>query len=112
MRYTEARQIVEAAINEMATSNASAVKELRAKIDHHAEQTAAYSSLYNRSMNAHHRAQAYAHGDALSAAIKAHKKLTGKSYYGKPNKNPVTPTEIQTNGNHYGDRIGSGGFVW
>ena len=125
MKYTEARELVEAAIEEMATprvkkrlkdyANQSPymrekrsaqrypaghqkkgismkspeVKELRATIDHHQNQSKIHSDLYNRSMDANHRAQMQAHARAAASAMDAHKKLTGKEYTGKKSKSKV-----------------------
>jgi hypothetical protein len=151
MKYTQAREIVEAALNEMATPRvekklkdyknqseymrkkrsqqryplghqkkgismrSDAVKKLRELIDHHGTQAVLHGSHYNSTMNHHSRAQSYAHHEAKAEAIKAHKELTGKDYFGKkPKKGAKAPAAdyMQTNASHYERRTGPGGFRW
>ena len=62
-------------------------------------------------MNPEHRAQAYAHNDAKAAAIKAHKALTGKEYFGKKQKN-VSPSMMKTDAKHHVRQTSHDGFRW
>ena len=151
MKYTQAREIVEAALNEMATPKvekklkdyknqseymrkkrsqeryplghqkkgvsmkSDAVKKLRDLIDHHGTQATLHGQNYNSTMDANSRAQSYAHHEAKSEAIKAHKALTGKDYFGKkPSKGAKAPAaqSIKTDASHYARRSGPGGFRW
>ena len=88
-----------------------AVKQLRGLIDHHGGQVGVHSQLYNGSMNPEHRAQAYAHNDAKAAAIKAHKALTGKEYFGKKQTN-VSPSMMKTDAKHHVRQTSHDGFRW
>jgi len=151
MRYSEARELVEAALNEMATPKVAkrlkdyknqseymrqkrsheryplghqkkgvsmksdAVKKLRDLIDHHGTQAVLHGSHYNSTMDANSRAQSYAHHEAKADAIKAHKALTGKDYFGKkPRKGAKAPAaqNIKTDASHYVRHTGPGGFRW
>jgi len=92
-----------------------AVKKLRDLIDHHGTQAVLHGQNYNSTMDANSRAQSYAHHEAKSDAIKAHKALTGKDYFGKkPRKGAKAPAaqSIKTDASHYARRSGPGGFRW
>jgi hypothetical protein len=92
-----------------------AVKKLRDLIDHHGTQATLHGQNYNSTMDANSRAQSYAHHEAKSDAIKAHKALTGKDYFGKkPKKGAKAPAaqSIKTDASHYERRTGPGGFRW
>ena len=121
MRYSEARELVEAALdtlNESALHEATqGAKKLRNMIDHHGNQVQVHAQRYNSSMDPADRAQAMAHMDAHASAIKAYKKETGKEYYGKPLKGKGrTPQYIETTATHRARSISAkgqpGGFNW
>ena len=118
MRYTQARELVEAALEQLNEERApKGAKKLRDMIDHHGNQVQVHAQRYNSSMDPADRAQAMAHMDAHASAIKAYKEKTGKEYYGKPLKGKGrTPQYIETTATHRTRSISAkgqpGGFNW